>query len=134
MTPSNDGGPLRLDKWLWAARFFKTRSLAAAAVVGGKVKLNGERVKAAKTVRLGDALGIRIGAFEFLVTVRGLSDRRGPASQAALLYEESAASKAARGVLAAQLAVERKIHPQEKGRPSKRARRELIRFKKGEER
>ena len=129
-----DGGQLRIDKWLWAARFFKTRSLAAAAVAGGKVKVNGERVKAAKLLRCGDALSVHIGPYEFLLLVRGLSDRRGPASDAAQLYEESAASKAARATLAIQLAAERKIYPQEKGRPTKRARRDLIRFKKNEDR
>lgn len=129
-----NGDQLRIDKWLWAARFFKTRSLAATAVAGGKVKLNGERVKAAKAVRCGDALSIHVGPYEFLLQVRGLSERRGPAPEAALLYEESAASKAARATLAVQLAAERKIYPQEKGRPTKRARRDLIRFKKGEDR
>lgn len=128
------GDRLRLDKWLWAARFFKTRSLAAAAVAGGKVKLNGERVKAAKAVRCGDALSIHVGPYEFLLQVRGLSERRGPASEVTRLYEESAKSKSVRETLAAQLAAERKIYPQEKGRPAKRARRELIRFKKGEQR
>jgi ribosome-associated heat shock protein Hsp15 len=67
---------LRIDKWLWAARFFKTRVLAAAAVVGGKVKLNGERVKAAKAIRPDDALNIHIGPYEYVVQVRALSARR----------------------------------------------------------
>src|SRR4051794_39664432 len=93
----------RIDKWLWAARFFKTRSLAAAAVVGGKVKVNGERVKAAKAIRVDDELTVQLGHFEHQISVRNLSDRRGPASEAALLYEESAQSKTARETLAAQL-------------------------------
>jgi ribosome-associated heat shock protein Hsp15 len=80
---------LRIDKWLWAARFFKTRALAAQAVAGGKVKVNGERVKATRTVRLDDVVNIHIGAYEYLVRVRALSARRGPAPQTALLYEES---------------------------------------------
>jgi len=122
---------LRIDKWLWAARFFKTRALAAAAVVGGKVKVNGERVKAAKIIRVGDELGVHIGPYEHLVRVLSLSDRRGPAPEAALLYEESAASKAARETLATQLAATRVLYPRGEGRPTKKARREMIRFKKG---
>lgn len=120
---------LRIDKWLWAARFFKTRSLAAEAVSGGKVKVNGERAKPAKSVRIGDELKIHIGPYEHVIQVRGLSDRRGPAPEAALLYEESAESKAKRDALRTQLAAERVVF-EEKGRPSKQARRELIRFKK----
>jgi ribosome-associated heat shock protein Hsp15 len=122
---------IRIDKWLWAARFFKTRALAAAAVLGGKVKVNGERVKAAKVVRRGEELCIRIGVYEHVVRVLALSARRGPASEAALLYQESEESKAVRKQLAARLAAERIHSPMQKGRPSKRARRELIRIKQG---
>jgi ribosome-associated heat shock protein Hsp15 len=121
---------IRIDKWLWAARFFKTRALAAAAVAGGKVKLNGERVKAAKVIRPGDALNIHIGPYEYVVRVRGLSARRGPAAQAALLYEESAPSKAARNELATRLAAERRLVIPTKGRPGKKERRRIIQFKK----
>ncbi|KAF0191936.1 MAG: RNA-binding S4 domain-containing protein [Gammaproteobacteria bacterium] len=120
---------LRIDKWLWAARFFKTRSLAAAAVAGGKVKLNGERVKAARAIRLGDELSIRVGPYEYGVRVLGLSGRRGPAPEAALLYAESIQSKTAREALAARLAAERIYDSHEKGRPTKKARRQIIRFK-----
>lgn len=125
-----EDSPMRIDKWLWAARFFKTRSLAAAAVAGGKVKVNGERVKAAKAVRPDDELSIRVGIYEYVVRVRGLSGRRGPAPEAALLYEESVQSKVAREKLAAQLSAERIYDSHEKGRPTKRARRQIIRFKK----
>jgi ribosome-associated heat shock protein Hsp15 len=126
-----NGSESRVDKWLWTARFFKTRSLAAEAVAGGKIKVNGERVKPAKPVRPGDELRIHIGPYEHVVRVLGISGRRGPASEAALLYEESDESKAARKELAARLAAER-IHTRaEKGRPSKKARRELIRLKHG---
>ena len=125
--------PIRLDKWLWAARFFKTRSLAAAAVAGGKVKVNGERVKAAKAVRLDDELSIHVGPYEYGVRVLGLSGRRGPAPEAALLYAESVQSKAAREQLAARLAAERIYDSHGKGRPTKRVRRQIIRFKKGED-
>ncbi|MHB8624327.1 MAG: RNA-binding S4 domain-containing protein [Sulfuricaulis sp.] len=121
---------LRLDKWLWAARFFKTRSLAAQAVAGGKVRVNGERVKPAKAVRLGDALSIHVGPYEYIVRVLALSSRRGPAPIAALLYAESIHSQAARQALATQLAAERVYAPHANGRPTKRARRALIRFKK----
>jgi ribosome-associated heat shock protein Hsp15 len=121
---------LRLDKWLWAARFFKTRALAAAAVAGGKVKLNGERVKAAKAIRPNDALNIHIGPYEYVVRVLALSARRGPAPQAAKLYEESAPSQAARNELATRLAAERRLVTPPKGRPGKKERRQIIRFKK----
>lgn len=130
MTDTQESG-IRIDKWLWAARFFKTRALAAEAVAGGKIKVNGERVKPAKTVRVGDALRIHIGPFEHAIRVQGLSARRGPATEAALLYVESDASKAARKQLAARLAAERMGAPTEQGRPTKRARRERIRFKHG---
>src|SRR5436305_13442783 len=94
--PANDMEGVRLDKWLWAARFFKTRSLATDAVNGGKVELNGQRPKPAKEVKVGDLLRIRVGPFVHAVTVRALSDRRGPASAAALLCEESAEGVASR--------------------------------------
>lgn len=121
---------MRLDKWLWAARFFKTRTLAAEAVAGGKVKLNGERVKAAKAIRTSDALNIHIGPYEYAVRVLALSARRGPATQAALLYEESEPSQAARKVLATRLAAERQHAIHTRGRPGKKERRQIIRFKK----
>ena len=121
---------MRLDKWLWAARFFKTRALAAEAVTGGKVKLNGERVKAAKAVRVNDALRISIGPYEYVVRVLALSARRGPAPQAALLYEESESSQAARQALATRLAAERHYAAHTNGRPSKKERRQIIQFKK----
>ena len=128
-----DNSHLRLDKWLWAARFFKTRSLAAAAIVGGKVKLNGERVKAAKAVRLDDELSVHIGPYEYMIRVLDLSGRRGPAPAAALLYAESAQSKAAREKLATRLTAEKIYGSRGKGRPAKRARRQIIRFKKNQD-
>lgn len=87
---------VRIDKWLWAARFFKTRSTAAQAVTGGKVHANGGRVKPSKEVRLGDVLNIRCGEIEFVVIVRGISERRGPAVVARTLYEETEESILAR--------------------------------------
>ena len=87
---------MRIDKWLWAARFFKTRSLATDAVAGGRVHVDGQRVKPAKDVRVGDRLEITIGEATFAVEVLGLADKRGPASQAQALYEESEESRARR--------------------------------------
>lgn len=124
-------GSARLDKWLWAARFFKTRALAAQALAGGKVKINGERGKAAKCVRVGDELSIRIGPYAHTVRVKGLSGRRGPAQQAVSLYEETAESKTARAALAVQLRANRISSSPSKQRPGKHARRELIRLKQG---
>jgi ribosome-associated heat shock protein Hsp15 len=124
---------VRLDRWLWAARFFKTRALAAAAIAGGKVHVNGTRAKPAKQLRLGDALRLRIGPYEWIVTVRELSERRGPAKTARALYDESPEGRAARE----RLAELHKIAPaptyQGKGRPTKKERRELQRLEDGED-
>ena len=87
---------MRIDKWLWAARFYKTRALATEAVLGGHVHLNGARVKPAKEVRTGDTLVIRIGTIEWAVVVAGLAEKRGPASVARTLYDETPESLAAR--------------------------------------
>ena len=128
---NEDNTKLRIDKWLWAARFFKTRSLAAEAVEGGKAHLNGVRVKPAKAVSIGDTLEIRIGPFQFVVLVCGLSPRRGPASEAAKLYQETGESRSAREALAAQLKAEA-VHGEERqGRPTKRDRRHIVRFTGG---
>lgn len=129
MTDSTDS--VRVDKWLWAARFFKTRSLAAEAVAGGKVKVNGERAKPAKSLRRGDELRVQLGPYEHVIRVLGMSERRGPASEAALLYEERAESKSAREELRVRLSAERAMFPQERGRPNKKERRQRIRFKHG---
>lgn len=122
---------IRIDKWLWAARFFKTRALAAQAVGGGKVKVNGERAKPAKLICPGDELIVHRGPYEYAVRVRALTERRGPASEAVLLYEEHEESKAAREVLLTRYRAQRGLVPQPKGRPNKHARRALIRFKQG---
>jgi ribosome-associated heat shock protein Hsp15 len=121
---------MRLDKWLWAARFFKTRALAAAAIEGGKVEVNGEGVKRARLLQAGDLVRIRLGPYEHHVTVKGLSERRGPAAMAAELYEETAASRAARERLAWQLKhAPALLYDQERGRPTKRDRREIDRLR-----
>ncbi|HXV90828.1 MAG TPA: S4 domain-containing protein [Gemmatimonadales bacterium] len=119
---------VRLDKWLWAARFFKTRSLATAAVAGGKVHVNGERAKPAKPVAPGDTLRIRMPPYEWTVVVRGLAERRGPAQIAAGLYEETGASRAARERLALGLRLVRGDVYEGKGRPTKKQRRQIDRL------
>lgn len=119
---------MRLDKWLWASRFFKTRGLAQAAVAGGKVKLNGERVKPAKLVAPGDRLTIRIGEFEWAVAVKALSGKRGPAEAARKLYEEDEASRARRVAQVADRRAHASVWGERKGRPTKRERREMERW------
>jgi ribosome-associated heat shock protein Hsp15 len=121
--------PVRLDKWLWAARFFKTRSLASQAIAGGKVEVNGDRAKRSKILQIGDEVRVRQGPFEHRVLVRALSEHRGPASIAVTLYQETAASVKAREVLAAQLKMARVPRFEGKGRPTKRNRRDLERFR-----
>ncbi|HET7025279.1 MAG TPA: S4 domain-containing protein [Gemmatimonadales bacterium] len=121
---------VRVDKWLWAARFYKTRALAAEAIDGGKVQVHGERAKRAKLLQLGDEVRIRQGTFEYRLTVRGLSERRGPATVAVTLYEEDAASREARERMAAQLAAMPAPFQVEKGRPTKKDRRKLERFRR----
>jgi len=113
----------RIDKWLWAARFYKTRSIAAEAVESGKVLVSGARVKPARALRLGDHLEIRTPGAVYVVHVKALSAKRGPAAQAATLYEETAESKQMRA--AAKL--EQSAHPDAyiKGRPTKRTRRTM---------
>jgi ribosome-associated heat shock protein Hsp15 len=117
---------LRIDKWLWAARFFKTRSLAADAVESGKVTMNEARIKPAKAIGPGDRLVIRLGQYHFDVQVLALSNRRGPAPEAQKLYRETDESRARR----AEIAEQNRALPQPafKGRPTKRDRREIERF------
>jgi ribosome-associated heat shock protein Hsp15 len=119
------GEKVRIDKWLWAARFFKTRSLATEAVAGGRVHVDGARVKPAKEVRVGDRLEISIGEVTFGVEVRGLADKRGPASQAQALYEESEESRARRERQREQRRMAPPLGHDLHGRPSKRDRRRL---------
>ena len=133
---------MRIDKWLWAARFFKTRGLAQEAVAGGKVKETGRaggreggrgRIKPAKEISVGDELAIRIGEYEWVVTVKGLSDRRGPAAAAIKLYEESEENRVRRMVQIADRKAQGSVGGERKGRPTKRERRQIIRFKGKEE-
>jgi ribosome-associated heat shock protein Hsp15 len=120
---------VRIDKWLWAARFFKTRGLAVEAIDGGKIEVNGARVKRAKLVQAGDEVRIRQTPFEHVVMVRGVADRRGSASVAATLYEETAESKTKRQALATQIR-SMPADDWDSGRPTKRDRREIERFKR----
>src|SRR5256885_16664559 len=116
---------VRLDRWLWAARFFKTRALSAAAVAGGKVHVNGTRAKPARQLRVGDELRVRVGPYEWLVTVRALSERRGPPRDAQLLYDESPDGRAARERLAEAHRIAPTPAYEGKGRPTKKDRRKL---------
>lgn len=120
---------LRLDKWLWAARFYKTRSLATDAISGGHVHLNNERVKPAKTVKCGDTVRVRKGSFEVTVTVQGISDKRGAAPIAQALYEETAASLERRALARDKIRAESSATRSEH-KPNKQERRELVRIKK----
>ena len=122
-------GGIRIDKWLWAARFYKTRSLAADAITSGKVELNGERTKPAKAVKAGDSVRIRSGVFEQIVQVKALLDKRGPATVAQTLYEETAESAAARAKLAERMRYEMPA-AMDSGRPSKKDRRDIERLRK----
>jgi ribosome-associated heat shock protein Hsp15 len=125
---------VRLDKWLWAARFFKTRSLATEAVNGGKVELNGLRPKPSKDVKVGDLVRVRIGPFVHAVTVRALSERRGPAAAAALLFEESEESVQARERLREQHRLAPSTQYDEGGRPTKKDRRTMSAFEERQRR
>jgi ribosome-associated heat shock protein Hsp15 len=128
---NDDDIRIRIDKWLWAARFYKTRALAAQAVEGGKVHVNGERVKPAKALKVGDAMTVRNGPFTWSVAVAGLSDRRGSAAIAAQLYRETEESRREREEKAALIKAERLSSPEyAKGRPTKKARRQIIRFQR----
>ena len=125
-------GRTRIDKWLWAARFYKTRALAADAIAGGKVQVNGERVKRAKPLQVGDEVRVRQGPYEYQVVVQELSDRRGPAAQAAELYQEKPESRAAREALALQLKSLHSAFVPDRGRPTKKDRREIEKLKRRE--
>ena len=120
----------RIDKWLWAARFFKTRALAAEAVNGGKVEVNGARAKPSRTVRPGDEIGVRRSLYEWTVVVKYVAKLRGPAPQAQLLYQETEASMRRREAAIAQLRLERPPEFDHPTRPSKKDRRAIARFTK----
>lgn len=130
MQPVDDKEKYRVDKWLFAARFFKTRSLAAEAIDRGRITVNGQRVKPAKILVIGDMLIIRINNYQYEIEVLGLSNKRGSAAIAQQLYRETEESHRQRELLAARI----KAQPQPfytKGRPTKRDRREIERFVSG---
>ena len=120
---------MRLDKWLWAARFFKTKQLATEAITGGKVHLNGQRTKPGKTIDVGSQLRIHKGSLEWEITIKAISKQRRPASEAANFYTESEESFLRRQQLTAELRNQRAAEPTH-GRPSKRDRRMIHRFTK----
>ena len=119
---------VRIDRWLWAARFFKTRALAQAAIRGGHVHLNGVRVKPSRELKVGDSLSIARGVERFDIEVLGLSEKRGPAKVAAELYEEDPASIARREAEREERRLQRQIVTGPERRPDKRARRKIVRF------
>jgi ribosome-associated heat shock protein Hsp15 len=116
---------VRIDKWLWAARLFKTRNAATKAVLGGRVHLNGERVKPSSLVRAGDTIEVTIGVVRRTVAVTDVAERRGPASAAASMYAETSESQAAREQLAQERRLARPLGADLGARPTKRARRRL---------
>ena len=120
---------VRLDRWLWSARFFKTRQMAADAVRSGRVLLNNKRTKPPKPVRIGDQIRIRKTAFRYAIQVTALSETRGGADTAVALYDESEQSGEARDTLRTQLKLQRSGSHPAKGRPSKRERRQLSRLR-----
>ena len=122
---------VRIDKWLWAARMFKTRSAATRAVLGGRVHVNGERVKPSKAVRTGDTIDVTIKTFRCTLVVTGVAERRGPASDALTLYEETPESLTARELHAAERRLSRPLGADLGTRPTKQARRRLDALRRG---
>jgi ribosome-associated heat shock protein Hsp15 len=127
---SEQDEPIRIDKWLWAARFYKTRSLAAEAVNGGKVEINGGRAKPSRAVRVGDKLCIHRSPYQWILIVKNISRLRGPAPQAQALYTETEESMQQRQAIAAQLTLQRPAEFDAPRRPTKRDRRAISRFTK----
>ena len=123
---------VRIDKWLWAARFFKTRSAATEAVSGGRVHVHGARVKPSRDVQIGDTVAIRIGQLEWVVVVRGLSEKRGSAKVATTLYEETPDSIAAREQRVLELRLSRPVGADLGARPTKQDRRRIERLRRSQ--
>ncbi len=121
---------LRIDKWLWAARFFKTRSIATDAIAKNRVRVDGQRIKPSRTVQVGDTVQIEKTPYTFDVTVLGLNDKRRPASEASLLYTESEESISARKAESMKHKLDYQVRTglAGEGRPSKKQRRQIIRF------
>lgn len=126
---SEERPKVRLDKWLWAARFFKTRALAAEAIEGGKVEVGGARVKRAKLVQVGDSIRLRLGPYEHVVNVLDLSERRGPAPVAATLFAETTESKKIREELQLRMKAATPQFGYDSGKPTKKQRRDIERLR-----
>jgi ribosome-associated heat shock protein Hsp15 len=124
----NNTDAMRLDKWLWCARFYKTRSLATEAIKSGKIKSRGSRVKPSRLVRPGEEYTVRRGPYSQTITVLSLAARRCSAAEAAALYEETRESIDNRLMLKQQLKINNSMYPRMRGRPTKRERRKLIQF------
>ena len=122
-------GKVRLDKWLWAARFFKTRALAAEAIDGGKVTVNDDRPKRARLIQASDMVAVRVGPYQHVIRVRDVSQRRGSAAIAQDLFEETPASVAARAVVAEQYKSAAMTFAFQEGKPSKKERRAIDRVR-----
>jgi ribosome-associated heat shock protein Hsp15 len=129
---SDDIPKVRLDKWLWAARFFKTRAIAATAIESGKVEVNGERAKRAKQLQVGDGVRIRLGPYQHSVIVRAISETRGPAPVAAKLYEETEEGRKLREAMQLQVKAAHMAGGYDAGRPSKKDRREIAKLRRKE--
>ena len=123
MTPPPEHA--RVDRWLWAARFYKTRSLASEAIQGGRVEVNGARAKPAKEVRVGDRVRVRIGELTWVVVVEAIGEKRGSAAQAALLYSETPESRERRELFVAERRLTSVPGGDARGRPTKRDRRRI---------
>jgi ribosome-associated heat shock protein Hsp15 len=127
---SEETSRVRLDKWLWAARFFKTRALAADAIEGGKVEVNGDRAKRAKQLQVGDSVRVRLGPYHHLVTVLVISERRGSGAVAKTLYEENAEARKAREALQLQVKAAQSASGYTPGRPTKKDRRDIEKLRR----
>lgn len=120
---------IRIDKWLWCARFYKTRGDACSAIKSGKIYINNEKAKPSKLVQTGDLVKIRKGPYSFYLTIKNLAKVRKSAGEATLLYEESQESIQQREIISQNIKAEAAKYPRSRGRPSKRERRDLIKFK-----
>ena len=133
MKRDSDQARLRVDRWLWAARFFKTRSLAKTAIENGKIELNGTRIKASKEIAHGDLLSVRRGDTVQIVTVLALTDKRGSATIAQSLYEETEQSKLERAILTEKKKIIRAGYSSPKSKPSKKDRRKIAELRMNED-
>ena len=129
MSNNQTQAKVRIDKWLWAARFFKTRAMATEAINGGHVHVNGQRIKPSRPLSIGDELTVTKPPYTFIIEVIDLSEKRGPASKARLLYQETEQSQLKRETLREQIKLQAANSPAPRRRPDKQQRRKIIRFK-----